>query len=343
MSMNFDPIDDIPLPPKPPEEREAAPPEPLDSCEPLEPLDSSEPLEPLEPLEQVEQVEQVPPPRVWTLLLMLLLAPVVYIVFTVMAVAVVMALPAGFGSAAGPDELFGGAVGLSLLIVFAHGSIALLAVAAALLSPRPWRERLGLVRPVVSWWAMLPILVGTMAFGWLNVLICAALFEAPSKGLEELFEMMTVFTGPAVVLGVMNVGLVAGTAEELIFRGYLQTRLLRRWGPLAAIVPVSVLFGLVHLDVQHALSAGIMGAWFGVLCWRTGSLWPAILCHAGYNAYVSIWYAVAGMPEQSMTYAQMLAGWDATDTVLFSLSGAALLFSMAILARARPESGRLIG
>lgn len=78
-----------------------------------------------------------------------------------------------------------------------------------------------------------------------------------------------------------------GVAEELLDRGYLQRRLIRRWGPIAGIAVSSLIFGLAHLDPQHAAMTALLGVWFGVVAWRTHAVWPAMLCHA-FNNFVGI-------------------------------------------------------
>jgi membrane protease YdiL (CAAX protease family) len=71
-------------------------------------------------------------------------------------------------------------------------------------------------------------------------------------------------------------------AEELFFRG-AGVSVLRGFGPTVAIAGTAVVFGLAHgilvaLPVLVALAAGL--AWIRL---RSGSVWPSITAHAGYN------------------------------------------------------------
>jgi uncharacterized protein len=74
--------------------------------------------------------------------------------------------------------------------------------------------------------------------------------------------------------------------EEVVARGFLLARcrllLHTRW---AAVLLSSLLFGLAHLyqGWGGALLTAIVGAVFAGFTLRWGTLWPAILAHAGLN------------------------------------------------------------
>ena len=84
------------------------------------------------------------------------------------------------------------------------------------------------------------------------------------------------------------ISLAPGLCEELLFRGYLQTRLLERWKPGFAILVSSALFALFHITPQAMALAFIVGLFLGVLAWRTGSIWPGVLCHAFINGSLNV-------------------------------------------------------
>ncbi|MEM1097714.1 MAG: type II CAAX endopeptidase family protein [Planctomycetota bacterium] len=103
----------------------------------------------------------------------------------------------------------------------------------------------------------------------------------------------------ATMLGLLLSTVVfAPVLEELFHRGFLQTALVRTFGPSLrwlAIVCVSVFFAVIHLGAVPwvALPALILlGVCFGFLYERTGSLWPPILVHAGFNA-INVAYVLA--------------------------------------------------
>jgi hypothetical protein len=91
--------------------------------------------------------------------------------------------------------------------------------------------------------------------------------------------------------------LVQPLLEELVFRGILQGQALRlttrqgvarRLGPVTlANVLVSVAFVALHLRAQPlawALAVFVPSLVLGHLRERMGSVWPAVLVHALYNA-----------------------------------------------------------
>ena len=91
----------------------------------------------------------------------------------------------------------------------------------------------------------------------------------------------------------------AAIQEEIIFRGLLQTTLARQFPATllffgtsisCAAIIVALLFGLIHLEVNPitAEAAFVLGLLSGELRHRSGSLLPAILVHAVFNAFAAI-------------------------------------------------------
>lgn len=62
-----------------------------------------------------------------------------------------------------------------------------------------------------------------------------------------------------VAVGVIMPLFTAGIPEEFFFRGYLQTRLEKKWNRLFAILLTSVLFTAWHLPSRYLLSQGVEG------------------------------------------------------------------------------------
>jgi membrane protease YdiL (CAAX protease family) len=91
-------------------------------------------------------------------------------------------------------------------------------------------------------------------------------------------------------------GVVSPLCEETLFRGLVFRGLARRSGPLLPLVLTTVLFAAMHGTwVQFALML-VLGFYFGLLRWLTGSLWAGILAHAANNFAVLILSAQYG-PE----------------------------------------------
>lgn len=105
-----------------------------------------------------------------------------------------------------------------------------------------------------------------------------------------------------LALAGLSVVLVA-PAEELLFRGAIQGRLRQRFGPVAAVIGSSLVFGSMHLAnysgavapiVAGALLIAAVGVVLGAVYERTGNLAVPIVVHATYNAILLVAaYAVA--------------------------------------------------
>lgn len=158
------------------------------------------------------------------------------------------------------------------------------AVAAAALSPKPFVERLALQRPPLSILTYAVLILAGAALG--EAVDAFFLWSGLGRGeaIESMFALFRPLRGMELVLALCVVGGLAGTAEELFFRGYNQTRLVERFGPVAGIAIASIVFGLAHLDPRHALFAFLFGIYIGWVAWRTRSTWPAIVVHVVNNA-----------------------------------------------------------
>lgn len=81
-------------------------------------------------------------------------------------------------------------------------------------------------------------------------------------------------------------------AEELLYRGWAQERLLTVWRPWVVITVVAVAFGLQHAAlsatslgeaVVRVIATGLAGAALGILRYRGVSLWALIIGHWAFD------------------------------------------------------------
>lgn len=89
--------------------------------------------------------------------------------------------------------------------------------------------------------------------------------------------------GATAISFVLFIAFVPGFGEEILFRGFLQKALQARLRPAAAIAISSLIFALAHGAMPRILLALPFGIWLGIVFWRTGSIWPGIVCHALIN------------------------------------------------------------
>ncbi|WP_167855199.1 CPBP family intramembrane glutamic endopeptidase [Hymenobacter wooponensis] len=88
------------------------------------------------------------------------------------------------------------------------------------------------------------------------------------------------------VLGFLMLCVVAPVLEEVLFRGVLLTGLLRNYRPWVAIGQSALLFGLIHMNPQQIVGAGLLGLSLGWLYYRTRSLRLCMAMHA-FNNFVA--------------------------------------------------------
>ena len=118
---------------------------------------------------------------------------------------------------------------------------------------------------------------------WSAVLVSLVLALLPEGWMEEYGKAMRLSTETGLIPAL---AVVAGAplAEELVFRGVIQSRLERAMPVWIAIVLQAVLFGFIHGTPVQIGYAFLMGLLFGYIRYRTGSILPTIAAHAAFNA-----------------------------------------------------------
>lgn len=90
-----------------------------------------------------------------------------------------------------------------------------------------------------------------------------------------------------LVSGILMIGCLTGLGEELLFRGSLQSILMRtRLGPHFAIWASAFIFSAIHFQFFGFVPRLLLGAFFGYLFWWSGSLWLSVIAHALNNSIV---------------------------------------------------------
>jgi membrane protease YdiL (CAAX protease family) len=155
------------------------------------------------------------------------------------------------------------------------------------------------------------------------------------KSLLEVYDAAQVFRdkGPfelaAIIAGVC---IAAPLCEETFFRGLVQPGLNEKLSAPLAIITTGWIFSFFHLDPIGFMARWELGAVFGLLAWRTGSLWPGIFMHLANNLTSTVLYFVAksqGVDETSDD-PRIVAG-------IAGIGGLALLF-VVLMARRFPQA-----
>ena len=126
-----------------------------------------------------------------------------------------------------------------------------------------------------------------------------SLLESFFKPIEERIEDMTVFlasgTGVKRVVILLSIAGLPAIFEELSFRGVLQPLLIRATGSaFLGIGLTAIVFSAIHLQFYGFLPRVLLGALFGWLAHRSGSLIPGMAAHFANNALAAVTLWVTG-------------------------------------------------
>jgi membrane protease YdiL (CAAX protease family) len=183
--------------------------------------------------------------------------------------------------------------------------------------PRAGAEarRIGLRLNAVSWAS----LVSAAIAGWSTMIAGFLLYTAhratAGLGGESPIALPHV---PAFALfaTLAMAAIVAGTVEEIAFRGYMQGALERRFGIVPAILVSGLVWALFHTN--HSYFVAEAAVWIGIflavatllgtMAHRTDSVIPGIVTHVGFDA---AYFVSAGLLQPRiapLAFVQSLAG-----------------------------------
>ncbi len=278
-------------------------------------------------------------PRVWTVFTVFLIAEIVNI-FAVVIVEIglimIMHGPDGLNPRRienSIEEVMASTPGFLGMLVASQLVFIAAAVVPAALSLVPMDERLAIRPSGAGPSKFLIAFAGTLAIGLMFDGLSGLGVIPDSPALNLLSDFIAGLSLPGFVLAVLVIGLLPGLGEELLFRGYIQTRLSRRWGPAVGVIVASALFGLMHLDFVQGTFAFVLGIFLGHITQRSGSIRPAMFCH---------------MANNSVACAMAYAGWEdpgfSTSVAFLIVSPVVLLASLVLYGRPQARvDGELAG
>jgi membrane protease YdiL (CAAX protease family) len=146
---------------------------------------------------------------------------------------------------------------------------------------------------------LIVMIVGMLALGQMLDSLTMLAGLAQQGAMAAIRQALAGAAGPELFLAVVVIGVLAGTAEEVFFRAYMQTRLGQRLSPAVAVVVVSACFGILHVDWMHrvwlhAVLAFALGLYLGWVTELAGSALPAVTCHVINNALFTMLTALWG-------------------------------------------------
>jgi ABC-2 type transport system permease protein/sodium transport system permease protein len=114
---------------------------------------------------------------------------------------------------------------------------------------------------------------------------------------ERIRQTLKTVEGWKQVSPVLLVGTLAvapAVVEELCFRGYLFSALLKVLSPARTVLVTAVLFGLFHvltgnaLLIERLVPSTLLGLILGWIAWRTGSVFPGMVMHLVHNGLLEL-------------------------------------------------------
>lgn len=176
------------------------------------------------------------------------------------------------------------------------------------------RNQEGLGLHLVQPWHSLLL---TLVYAGLSIL--GRVIASKLAGVELQFQAITGESLWKLVLSFLEVFFIIALWEEIINRGYIQTRLQEAWGFWGVIV-TTLLFAVMHvpsalLDYENGIARGIIrfvetglaGFAFGYVYWRTRSVLTAVAIHGLNNfATTGIYPVLTGGSSQQVTWFQSI-------------------------------------
>ena len=251
--------------------------------------------------------------QVWRLIVGFMLAAFAYVALSRLYFQIVLGLSGGDAPAL-LQELDRGQTPRSILILlFSFAFMALgTGIAVRILHRRPMRSLLGpLPRLFRDFRAVLVVLL----------LLGVAIALLPPWGMDEPFTRNLAFGTWLLLLPLSLLAvLVQVSAEEIVFRGYVQQQLAARFkSPLIWMVLPSILFAAGHYLPEMtgdnalliAIWAGVFGILMADLTARSGSLGPAIAVHFWNNASAML---IVSLPDELSGLALYHTPFTMSDT-----------------------------
>ncbi len=105
----------------------------------------------------------------------------------------------------------------------------------------------------------------------------------PNSLLENYSQTTTVYTAGGIIPYILGGIILAPIIEELVFRGFMVTRMRHAIPAWLSVIFVGIIFGVFHGNLFQAIYASILGFMLGAVFVRYNSLYASVLCHFGFN------------------------------------------------------------
>jgi membrane protease YdiL (CAAX protease family) len=127
--------------------------------------------------------------------------------------------------------------------------------------------------------------IGKAAAGWL--------FSFAPGQIASVYATRTQLD--AFLIGLLLLFLM-GPAEEIYWHGFVQRRLVERYGATAGVLATAAVYALVHVgsfNPMLILAAGVCGLYWGLLYQREQNLIPLIISHSLWDLLIFVLFPLA--------------------------------------------------
>ncbi len=158
-------------------------------------------------------------------------------------------------------------------------TIVLPAILFLLLSRTKWNDALGFHKLKISSVFMI-ILFTFLIMPLITVLNALSMFIVDNAVASMQSDILEISFPVMLFL----IGIYGPFCEEFVFRGVIYNSFRKSGSVFGAIILSSLLFGLMHLNINQALYACVIGVLLALLVEATGSLWSSVVCHMVFNS-----------------------------------------------------------
>ena len=152
------------------------------------------------------------------------------------------------------------------------------------------------VRGLLGWRnVVLGVAIAVALWGvfWIGEKVAVWMFPFAEGQIGSIYSMKQ-GTNPWIIGALLL--LVIGPAEELFWRGFVQQRLGKRWGPWMGFVATTVVYALVHIwsmNFMLVASAAVVGGAWGLIYrfWPKG-LGALVVSHAVWDVAVFLLFPI---------------------------------------------------
>lgn len=176
----------------------------------------------------------------------------------------------------------------------------------------------------IKWSTFFGVIAFTMASSPLVTLVNLAsqLFVE-----NTVTENSTQFLSLHPLLLIFFVGVLAPVCEEVVFRGAIFGGMKKEGNVFKAVMASGILFGLLHMNINQASYAFVIGILLGFLVEATGSIFSSILFHVLINASNAVMMIVSN----SVVSDEMMANADEIVTTATLLNMIAVYLVLAVI------------